>query len=288
MKKLFLLSSLVALSLLAFTQVVPPKQVSDAFGSKFSGAENVTWSQESPKTWEAEFTIAGAEKSAIFSPAGEWMETESCVCMKDLPAEIFKTLALMFDGFKVKECSNVEKKDFTGYEIALEKCGTEVEIAASADGTFKLTSIEVRCGGMKCHEGMMEGQCKGMMEGGCKGMTMEECHKSMMEGGCKGMPEGGCKGMMEGGCKGMPEGGCRGMMEGGCKGMPEGGCKGMMEGGCKGMMESCCKGMAEGCCKAMMQECHKGMMEGTCKGESEKYGKEGKEGKEKGEDKDKD
>jgi hypothetical protein len=299
MKKLFLSLSLVAFSLFAFAQVLPPKQVSDAFGTKFSGAENVAWSQESPMEWEAEFMMAGVDKSASFSPAGEWLETESACMMKDCPAEIFKTLALVFDGFKIEECESVERKGFTGYDIVLVKGGTEVEISASADGTFKLTSIEVGCcGGAKCSKGMMGEGCKGMMGEGCKGMMgegckgkMEGCSKGMMGEGCKGMMGEGCKGMMEEGCKGKMEGSGMGMgmMEGCCKAMMEGCCKAMMEGCAKGIMEGCCKGMMmqEGSCKGKMDEgCCKGKMEeGSCKGEAEKSGKEGKE---KGGDKDKD
>ena len=193
---------LMAMVLVVSAQVVPPQQVSDAFGKKFSGAEKVEWGQESPTEWEAEFVMAGTEKSANFSSGGEWIETESDICKKDLPAEIFKTLALTFDGFEIEEIGSLEKPGFTGYEIELEKGQTTVEILALTDGTFTLSSIMVDedCNMKSCEGEEMEG-CKGGMDMRCKGGEMG-CCKAGHEGCPMAGDEGCCKGAMEKSCKG--------------------------------------------------------------------------------------
>ncbi|MCK9399107.1 MAG: PepSY-like domain-containing protein [Bacteroidales bacterium] len=144
MKNLLLSLCMVALSLMAFAQVTPPKQVTDAFAGKFADAQKVEWEQEIATEWEADFMLAGVEKTACFSAKGEWMETETAMCRKELPAEVFKTLAIVFDGFEMEELESIEKPGFTGYEIALEKGGTNVEIQAAPDGTFTLLSIMVK------------------------------------------------------------------------------------------------------------------------------------------------
>jgi hypothetical protein len=217
-KKLFLTFMLMAMVLVVSSQVVPPQQVSDAFGKKFSGAEKVVWGQESPTEWEAEFVMAGVEKSANFTSGGEWLETESDICKKDLPAEIFKTLALVFDGFEIEETESLEKPGFTGYEIDLVKGQTSLEILALADGTFTLSSIMVEedCDMRSCEGEEME-CCKGGMDMRCKGGEIL-CCKAGMDMKCKGGEMGCCKAGHEGCPMAGDEGCCKGAMEKSCKG----------------------------------------------------------------------
>ena len=209
-KEMTLCMTFLVMVLLASAQDVPPQQVTDAFSKKFTGSEKVAWGQESPAEWEAEFVMAGVEKSAIFSPNGEWLETESEICRKDLPAEIFKTLAITFDGFEIEELAGIEKPGFTGYEIALEKRGTSVEILAMADGTFTLSEIKVEdecdkespeygrmdCCKIQCCKTAMQNQCRGG-EMGCYKANYEGCPKTGSP--CKVIIEESCeKEMKEG------------------------------------------------------------------------------------------
>lgn len=207
MKKLFTLLSLLLMSCFVFAQAVPPQAVSHAFAKKFADAQKIEWGQEDASTWEAEFTLAGVEKSACFSVKGDWTETETEICKKELPAEVFKTLALVFEGFEIEEIGSLEKPGFTGFEIELEKGQTIVEILALSDGTFTLSSIKVgeECG-MKSGEGEGMMRCKGGMKMECKGGEMG-CCKAGHEGCPKAATEGSCKSAIEKSCKGdMKEG----------------------------------------------------------------------------------
>jgi hypothetical protein len=167
MKKPFALLLLLLIGFIVSAQSVAPKQVTDAFTKKFAEAQKIEWSQEDASTWEAEFMLDNVEKSACFSEKGEWLETETEICKKELPAEVFKTLALVFDGFEIEEINKIEKVDNNRYELLLDKGETEVEIMASPDGSFSLEAIEV---------GMEESgsHCCKNIQTSCKSAGMEK------------------------------------------------------------------------------------------------------------------
>jgi hypothetical protein len=159
---MFLMSGFV------FSQAVPPKAVSDAFLKMFPDAKEIEWEQEEADVWDADFNQAGVEKAATFNTNGDWLLTETAICRTELPAEVFKTLALVFDGFEIEELDKIDMKDKTGYEIDLEKGETAVEIMAAPDGTFTLEAIEVEehdCES-KC--------CMHMQQKGCKSACVME------------------------------------------------------------------------------------------------------------------
>jgi hypothetical protein len=144
MKNLLLVLALMLAGLLVSAQVTPPKEVTDAFAAKYADAKEVVWEQECPMTWDVEFMLGEVEKSALFTKDGKWLETESYVCRKELPAEVYKTLAVVFDGFRIEELEGIEKEGFTGYDIVLSKFNTTVGILAKADGTYTLDGICVK------------------------------------------------------------------------------------------------------------------------------------------------
>ena len=164
MKKFIFLAVLVITSGMVAAQATPPKPATDAFAKMFPGASEIQWEQEEINIWDADFKLGDIEKGASFSSDGAWLMTETIISKRELPAEIFKTIALVFEGFNIEEIEKIEEDSSIGYEIVLEKGNTEVEIQAAEDGTFTLEAIEVddEGNGMPC--------CKHMQQG-CMHMT---------------------------------------------------------------------------------------------------------------------
>lgn len=112
----------------------PPAQVSKMFSQKFASAEKVKWDQEEENEWEAEFKMNGKEMSASFDNAGKWLETETSASKADLPTVVIKAVQEKYSGWKMEEVECVEKPDFKGYEIELEKGTKEMEILVAETG----------------------------------------------------------------------------------------------------------------------------------------------------------
>lgn len=85
----------------------PPEAVTAAFQQKFQGVTDVDWEKEKNGDWEAEFEQNGAEISASFSPAGQWLETENEIEVAALPAAVRTALA----GKKIKEAAKITRAD---------------------------------------------------------------------------------------------------------------------------------------------------------------------------------
>lgn len=120
----------------------PPKEVQAAFAEKFHTVQELIWKQEGSE-WEAEFKMQGTEMSASFDISGKWLETESEVKKEDVPAQVFKSIALKFEGFEIDEIERVESAEFTGFEIELEKEETEAEILCTAEGEITIKKVKV-------------------------------------------------------------------------------------------------------------------------------------------------
>ncbi|MFA9392491.1 MAG: PepSY-like domain-containing protein [Prolixibacteraceae bacterium] len=142
------MKSLIVIMVFAFScfisnaQDKAPESVLKAFQQKFLNTEKVKWEMEDATEWEAEFKINGAEMSASFNLKGQWLETETEIAKKDLPEAVSKSLAKAYARYDIKEASLIEKPGFSGYEIALEKGETEVEVVMTKAG--EITSKKVK------------------------------------------------------------------------------------------------------------------------------------------------
>lgn len=125
----------------AFGQT-PPKTVLESFNKTFATAEDVAWEKEDNE-WEAEFKLNGMEMSVSFDNSGNWLETETEVEMKDVPADILKSVNLKFNGWEIEEIERIEKPDFKGYEMELENEETESEILVSDAGVITIKEVNV-------------------------------------------------------------------------------------------------------------------------------------------------
>ena len=142
MKKTLLSVVTCGLALMACGQEpAPPKVVKDAFQAKFKTAQNVDWETEEDE-WEAEFRMDGKKMSSSFDMSGNWLETETRIKKKDVPAQVFKSIALQFDGFEIEGIEGNETPDFKGYEIRLEKEEIMVEILCSAEGKITIKKVK--------------------------------------------------------------------------------------------------------------------------------------------------
>lgn len=133
MKKSIFIIAALTIILVACAQN-PPKSAADNFNMKFQNATKVKWEQEEENEWEAEFKMNGDEMSACFDNAGQWLETEKELKENELPATVFDTVNAEYAGYKIEEAAEIEKPDFKGYEIAIEKGKEELELLVTADG----------------------------------------------------------------------------------------------------------------------------------------------------------
>src|SRR5450759_676991 len=135
MKNLIILSVLLlGFTLTAGAQKVAPEPVKKAFAQKFTAAKSVKWDNESATEWEAEFTMNGKEMTASYDNSGKWLESETGITAKELPAAVTATLAKEFAGYKTGEMSIVESPELKGFEIALTKSKTALEVVIDASG----------------------------------------------------------------------------------------------------------------------------------------------------------
>ena len=144
MKNIFILLVVFSISLVpAFSQKNTPENVKKEFARKYPAAQSVKWASEEANEWEAEFTVNGKEMSASFDDKGVWMETEAEITEKELPATIANTLKSDFPGYKTGEMSTIENPKMKGYELALKKGETSLEVVFDNSGNvIKRTEVK--------------------------------------------------------------------------------------------------------------------------------------------------
>lgn len=134
MKNLILATILCGFSIISNAQKAVPESVKKTFTEKFAAAKSVTWASESANEWEAEFTLNGKEMSSSFDNSGKWLETETEISSKELPAAVSLTITNQFAGYKTGELSAIETPEVKGFEIALSKGKSTIEVVINAEG----------------------------------------------------------------------------------------------------------------------------------------------------------
>ena len=129
MKNIVILLAVFSFSLVpAFSQKNAPENVKKEFAKKYPTAQAVKWDSEEANEWEAEFEINGTEMSASFDNKGVWLETETEISVKELPASVTNTVAKNFVGFKTGTVSTNETPKMKGYEVELTNGETSLEV----------------------------------------------------------------------------------------------------------------------------------------------------------------
>ena len=139
MKHVMLLTAF-AFALAAPAQVLKPAQVSAAaratFKAKFPLVKTNTWEKEGDK-YEAGFKQNSITMSALITPAGELVETESDMSPAKLPAAVRATLARDYKACKVTEAAVlVSASGATTYEAEVSQGGKHHDVVFNADGSL--------------------------------------------------------------------------------------------------------------------------------------------------------
>jgi len=130
----------IACALAAHAQMLKPAQVPAAakvtFKAKFPTVKTNTWEKEGDK-YEAGFKLNGKTMSALLTPAGELMETETDMSPSQLPAPVRTKLATDYKAYKIKETATIVRADgSTVYKAEVAKGGKAQDVLFTADGTL--------------------------------------------------------------------------------------------------------------------------------------------------------
>jgi hypothetical protein len=143
MKKLFSISvMLLAFGVIACGQKNVPQSVNAVFSQKYPAAQSIKWANEEANEWEAEFKLNGKEMSASFDNSGKWLESETEIAAKELPAAVSGTIAKEFAGFKTDEISILDTPELKGFEVGLKKGEIVLEVVLDNTGkVLKKTNV---------------------------------------------------------------------------------------------------------------------------------------------------
>ncbi|AWM32233.1 PepSY-like domain-containing protein [Hymenobacter nivis] len=141
MKQVLMMAAFaLALTAPAHAQMLKPAQVPAAvkatFKAKFPAVTSNTWEKEGDK-YEAGFKQNGVTMSALITPAGELVETESDMSPAKLPAAVRTKLASDYKAYKINEAATIVRADgSTVYEAEVARGGKAHDVLFNADGSL--------------------------------------------------------------------------------------------------------------------------------------------------------
>lgn len=112
-----------------------PKSAQNSFKAKYPGAKVDFWEQEG-NDYEVMFNWKGTEYEAVFNTEGEWIETETWITEKELPAEVMAALQRShLENWKIERIEKVSVGDDEEfYEIDLKNGEETTEIYYDHNG----------------------------------------------------------------------------------------------------------------------------------------------------------
>jgi hypothetical protein len=136
MKKIVLSLIVILFAITTSFAGTPPSDVQKAFDKMYPGASKISWDQEKPSVWEAEFVSDGYKMEAKFSDKGMWIQTESDVKVSNLPAAIKETIKTKYTGWEAEEANKVESaKEGSMFEVTLKMGVDKKSLSFKEDGT---------------------------------------------------------------------------------------------------------------------------------------------------------
>ncbi|QEC66061.1 hypothetical protein FRZ67_01595 [Panacibacter ginsenosidivorans] len=110
---LFMLATITTFG--CYAQKETPAAVQEAFKKNFPGVTVKKWEKEDGN-YEANFTKDGKSMSATFDVKGTWMETETDIAAKDLPASVRSYVKEYYKGSIIKEAAMLKTPKGDMYE----------------------------------------------------------------------------------------------------------------------------------------------------------------------------
>ena len=131
---LILIIAFSLISFSAFSQKNPPENVKKEFAKKYASAQSIKWDSEEKNEWEAEFNMDNKKMSACFDNSAKWIESETEISEKELPAAVVNTLNKDFQGYKKGLIEIFESSEIKGFEITLKKGESTLEVLFDNSG----------------------------------------------------------------------------------------------------------------------------------------------------------
>ena len=138
-KKLFTCGLLIcAVGLTSCQEILPtPEPVLKAFQIKYASETAIKWEVDSHGNFEAHFKQDGIKYRADFSPAGNWIETETSIKKKELPKVIKEKLKKDFDYSNISEVEKVEHHSKgLFYDVEFKQKGKNIDVEFDAAGNI--------------------------------------------------------------------------------------------------------------------------------------------------------
>jgi len=118
-----------------FAEKDVPAVVVAAFKAKFPNCKAEKWQKEDDG-YEVEFDKGKDECEALFKTDGTWVETETELTEKQVPAKAIAYIKTNFKGYKMKEFEYEETTASKLYEIEIKKDKEEWDLYFDSQGNF--------------------------------------------------------------------------------------------------------------------------------------------------------
>lgn len=134
----------LACATVSFAQKLNDKNVPAAVKSSLQknlGITSATWEKEG-ENYEADYTVKGAENSAVLSSTGVVLETEIEIAQNELPPAAQSQIAKAYAGFKVVEAAKITAAGVITFEAELKKEKQAFELIFDEQGEILKNSTK--------------------------------------------------------------------------------------------------------------------------------------------------
>lgn len=98
---------------------VPPAVVEE-FEARFADAENVAWLRQGESLYGARFQVLGKDAEAIYTPTGEWVQTEQDIAYLEMPDDARSYCRSNYPDYQAKAVKKVSTRKYgILYEIRI-------------------------------------------------------------------------------------------------------------------------------------------------------------------------